>query len=360
MLGRQQGESGREGFGFATLMGDSVISGVIFFDLEQKVATLTPEALQIFGFKAGHSLNVSFESLPAALVEMARELASSGELHGSRDLSLQVPRRGLIKIRASAIPLRSVKPSGIALVVNDLTAADHFDERIRQLDRLANAGTLAASMAHEIKNALVAGKTFMDLLLEQNQQSELVDVVRREMSRIDAIVGRMLKLARPARTTFLPVHLHQVLEHSIKLVEPHLESKSVSLQQSFEAPLDQVSGDEFELQQAFVNLFLNAFEAMGTEGKLLVASEQVPVGTAASSQAPLIHVTIKDSGPGIPPEHVDHLFEPFFTTKPDGTGLGLAVTRRIFEEHRGSITAESKPTEGASFHILLPIAVTPQ
>jgi len=242
-------------------------------------------------------------------------------------------------------------------VLNDLTAANHFEERIRQLDRLANAGTLAASMAHEIKNALVAGKTFMDLLLEQNQQSELVDVVRREMSRIDAIVGRMLKLAGPARTNFVPVHLHEVLEHSIKLVEPHLESKLIRVERSFQASQDNVNGDDYQLQQAFVNLLLNAFEAMGTEGQLLVATENAAPTTSRAAQR--IRVTIKDSGTGISPEHLDHLFEPFFTTKPSGTGLGLAVTRRIFDEHQGKITAESKPGDGTSFHIHLPLIATP-
>jgi signal transduction histidine kinase len=351
-------ESERDAFGFATVLGDKLISGVIFLDADQKVATLTAEAQQILGFKAERSLSTSLEALPAPLAEAARELSRSGEVAGSRELNLDVPRRGLIKVRVSAIALKlSVSSSGIALVLNDLTAANHFDERIRQLDRLANAGTLAASMAHEIKNALVAGKTFMDLLLEQNQQSELADVVRREMSRIDAIVGRMLKLAGPARTNFLPVHLHEVLDHSIKLVEPHLESKLIGLQRSFNASQDQVSGDEYQLQQAFVNLLLNAFEAMAAEGQLLVGTELVG-STTFSAEAHRIRVTIKDSGTGISPEHLDHLFEPFFTTKPSGTGLGLAVTRRIFEEHQGKITAESKPGDGTSFHIVLPLIST--
>jgi two-component system sensor histidine kinase HydH len=249
----------------------------------------------------------------------------------------------------------SANTEGVALVLNDLTAVGHFEQHLQRLDRLANAGTLAASMAHEIKNALVAGKTFVDLLLEQNQESELVEVVRREMGRIDAIVGRMLNLAGPARKTFTPVYLHEILEHSIRLVEPQLETKSIALERSFEAPLDCVNGDEYQLQQAFVNLLLNAFEAMGFEGKLCVSTVQLLTRTDSSTESPHICITIKDSGSGILPEHIDHVFEPFFTTKPSGTGLGLAVTQRIFKEHQGRITAESRPGEGTTFRIILPV-----
>jgi len=351
----QRAESGRNGLGFANALRDFLVSGIVFIDDEQKVAALTSEARQILASDSPPPLS-ALQPLPPALAEMAREAAASGAPTNNRELEFHVHNRGMIRVRACAVPLKwSADSSGVALVLSDLTAANHLDEQVQELDRLANAGTLAASMAHEIKNALVAGKTFMDLLLEQNQQSELVDVVRRELGRIDAIVGRMLKLAGPARKSFAPVQVHEVIEHSIKLMEPHLENKAISIERLFKAPVDRVNGDEYQLQQAFVNLLLNAYEAMGVEGSVKVITEQVSPRTSASLEPPQIRVTIKDSGTGILPEHLDHLFEPFFTTKSSGTGLGLAVTKRIFQEHRGDITVESKPGEGASFHILLPL-----
>ena len=151
--------------------------------------------------------------------------------------------------------------------------APQLEERLARLDRLANMGTLAAVMAHEIKNALVAGKTFMDLLLEKHHDAELADVVRREMDRIDAIVSGMLKFGGPARSGFCEVRLHDILDHSLRLVQPQLDNKGIALTRSFRAVPDVMQGNDYQLQQAFVNLFLNAFEAMEPNGTLSVTTD---------------------------------------------------------------------------------------
>jgi signal transduction histidine kinase len=208
----------------------------------------------------------------------------------------------------------------------------------------------------------VAGKTFIDLLLEKHQDAELVEIVRREMGRIDSIVNRILKFAGPTRVPFSLVHLHEVLDHSLRLVQHPLEGKLISLNRAFKAAPDLVHGDDCGLQQAFVNLFLNALEAMGPDGALTVATEivsaTVPPG-ASQEPASLrqCRVRIQDTGPGIRPEDKRHLFQPFFTTKPTGTGLGLAITRRIIQEHRGSITVESHLGQGTTFNIVLPVSI---
>jgi two-component system NtrC family sensor kinase len=216
-------------------------------------------------------------------------------------------------------------------------------------------------MAHEIKNALVAGKTFIDLLIEQNKDSELVEVVRREIARIEAIVSRMHKFSGPGRAEFGQVHLHEVLDHSLRLMEPQLASKSAVLNRSFRADPDLLLGDDYQLQQAFVNLFLNALEALGPNGTLSVTTETCAPGASSAKRGdtvngPHIRVAITDTGVGILPENMVHLFEPFFTTKPHGTGLGLAITRRIIQEHQGAVSVESHPGQGTTFQILLPAA----
>jgi two-component system nitrogen regulation sensor histidine kinase GlnL len=300
-------------------------------------------------------------ALPAALQTMARQALSSGKPPADRQIQLKKGNRGLATLQASGIPLQLArKDSGVVLVLNDLTPVQQIEHYIQQLDRLASVGTLAAGIAHEIKNALVAGKTFVDLLLEKNQDAELVEVVRREMGRIDALVSRMRRFSGPDRPAYSEVRLHEILEQSICFVQPQLEGKLVSVNRSFLASSDLLHGDDYQLQQAFVNLLLNAVEAMGPNGTLSVATNLLPASTLTdgppeAATGTQIRLTIQDNGIGIPPEHMARLFEPFFTTKPDGTGLGLLITRRIIQEHGGSITVESQPGQGTCFQITLPV-----
>src|SRR6058998_2509687 len=133
---------------------------------------------------------------------------------------------------------------------NDVGKLD--EQKLRRLNRLASVGTLAASMAHEIKNALVAGKTFIDLLLEKHQDAELAEIVRRELGRIDALVSQMLKFAAPAKPAFSPVRLHDVLDHSLRLVQPQMGIKGIALRRLLQAAPDLVEADDYQLEQAFV------------------------------------------------------------------------------------------------------------
>jgi len=216
-------------------------------------------------------------------------------------------------------------------------------------------GTLSASMAHEIKNALVAGKTFLDLLLEKHEDDELTAIVRKEMDRIDSIVTQVLKYSAPARDVFAETSVHEVLDHSLRLVMPKLDSQSVQLDKSFTAQTDVIRGSNYQLQQAFVNLFLNALDAMPASGQLKIGTELIRDSASAGQSNGRIQIIVSDTGSGVPPEILSRLFEPFFTTKRNGTGLGLATTQRIFHEHGGTITAESSVGTGTKFIIHLPV-----
>lgn len=349
----------QKGLTLTKLLGERLTCGVVLIDGRWKVAALDGQARRLMGLAPGQETLPAFEALPAQIQAVVREALCPGKAPAERQVELS-GGGGMSDLHLNVVPLSPGKRNaGVVLVLNDLTPARKLEERLEQLDRLANLGTLAAAMAHEIRNALVAGKTFVDLLLEKHQDAELVEVVQRELGRIDAIVGRILKFSGSARPAFGEVRLHEVLDHSLRLVQPQLEDKLVSLSRSFRATPDLVKGDEYQLQQAFVNLFLNALEAMGPKGTLSVATESVSPrggpdrrgGLAAPAQ---LRVAIRDNGAGIPPEHMGRLFELFFTTKPSGTGLGLPITRRIIQEHRGDISVESQAGKGTAFQILLP------
>jgi signal transduction histidine kinase len=230
------------------------------------------------------------------------------------------------------------------------SAAPISEQSLRRLDRLASLGMLSAGMAHEIKNSLVAINTFVGQLLEKGEDREFSETVRRELQRIDMLVSQMLRFAVPGKNGFVTVHVHELLDHSLRLVEHQLGSKLISLDRRYTAAPDTVSGDEYQLLQAFMNLLLNAIEAVGTNGLLTVSTEigeEQPRGRC-------VRIQIRDDGIGIPPENLSRLFEPFFTTKKTGTGLGLAICRRIVHEHGGDITAQSEVNKGATFSISLP------
>jgi signal transduction histidine kinase len=253
--------------------------------------------------------------------------------------------------------LRDCLTPGFAI---DAATADRLQQRLQRLNRLASLGTLSAGLAHEIRNALVPAKTFIDLLLEKNQDAELGEIVRRELARIDSLVDQMLKFSKPTEPAFRPVRLHQLLDHCLRLVQHELQSKAVSLERKYAAASDQVRGDDYQLEQVFVNLFVNALEAMSPHGTLsitteLSGSEAQPAALREGEDQRQLVVIVQDSGAGISPENLSRLFDTFFTTKEAGTGLGLAISRRIIQQHGGHIGAQSVPGQGAAFTISLPL-----
>ncbi|MDD5139905.1 MAG: ATP-binding protein [Verrucomicrobiales bacterium] len=224
-------------------------------------------------------------------------------------------------------------------------------EKMQRLDRLANLGMLSAGMAHEIKNGMVAIKTFVDLLLEKNQDAELGEVVRHELKRINAIATQMLRIAAPNHAAFQTVRIHEVLDHSLRLLRPQISVKLIALKKHYRAGADTVLGDDAQLQQVFMNLLLNALEAMGPNGTLTVSTEMA----GSEKGGRVLKIQIQDTGVGIKPENVNRLFEPFFTTKKNGTGLGLAISHRIVLEHRGTIQVRSEPGKSSVFSLSLPV-----
>ena len=227
------------------------------------------------------------------------------------------------------------------------SAAGKREHDLQRLDRLANLGLFSASMAHEIKNGLVAIHTFVELLIEKGQDRELAEMVRRELKRIDGLASQMSRLASPKPRTLAPVNAHVLLDHSLRLLEYQIKNRMVVLRRDYRAAPEMVSGDEWHLQQAFMNLLLNAVEAMGNGGELTVVTESANGG---------VKISIRDTGTGIASEHLPHVFDTFFTTKKHGTGLGLAIAKRIVAEHCGVIEVQSQPGHGATFIITLPAA----
>jgi signal transduction histidine kinase len=332
----------------ANLLQECLACGIIVVGARERIAVCTAGAAAHLRKKAARLKNASINSLPAPLPELIRAAAKSGKTITNREIEIQTPRGGATVLCASILPVKSRE---VVVVLNNFASAPVFEENMRRLDRLASLGTLSASMAHEIKNAMVAIKTFVDLLALKNQESELTEVVGRELQRINAIVTQMLRFAAPKAATFSTVHTHDLLDRSLRLLQHQIAAKTILLRRNYQAAPDTVRGDDAQLQQVFMNLLLNAIEAMGTNGVLTVTTE-----IATGGKQRLLKIHIQDTGAGVARENLGRLFEPFFTTKKNGTGLGLAISKRIALEHQGEIQLQSAVNKGSTFTLSLPAA----
>ena len=314
------------------------------------IIACTVEAAAHLHKKASRLRNAPVTSLPAPLPELISAAVKSGKPVMNREIVIETPRAGATTLRVSILPVKKRSQSQVVVVLNNLTSAPVFDRNMRRLDQLASLGTLSASMAHEIKNGMVAIKTFVELLAQKNPDDELTGVVGRELQRINAIVTQMLRCAAPKTPAFAAMRVHDLLDHSLRLLQHQFSAKMILLRKNYNAQPDTVRGDDAQLQQVFMNMLLNALEAMGTNGVLTVNTEIAPDEHGAR----IFKIQIQDTGVGIPPENLKRLFEPFFTTKKHGTGLGLAIAKRIALEHQGAIEVLSETGKGSTFTILLP------
>lgn len=343
---------------FPILMRDDMVCATLIFDAQHRLLRQSAEASRLLGANVPFNPGTRVDAFPRPVRDLLRQVGSGNSASDTETFQRNDgPPRPL---RFTAMPLPG--PNGdpfVAVIIQDLSLTRRLEADVCQLNRLASVGTLAAEMAHEVRNALVAVKTFVDLLLEQQPGMELADTVRREMKRIDSIVGQVLKYSRPSSSDFQETSLHGLVERSLRLVKARCENRNITIVTRLAASPDLMKGDEHHLEQAILNLLLNATEAMTEDGTLtvetdLVADSTLPPHPPAGKRQ--LRMVIRDTGVGISAEQMARLFEPFFTTKPNGTGLGLAITRRIVHEHRGVISAESEPGRGTAFQILLPPA----
>jgi signal transduction histidine kinase len=347
---------------------DNLASGVIAADNTARITVFNREAQRITRQDAGSILRQSVDALPPELASLLTTTLRQGFGLHDQELTLHWPsgEETPVRVSSSIFYGHAANFLGAFLVLNDLTAVKRLEMQVRRSDRLASLGTLAAGMAHEIKNPLVSIKTFTQLLPERYDDTEFRDsflpVVSDEVRRIDSLVNQLLHFSRPAKPNLVPTHLHDVLTNALKLMSQQMRHKDIRLVRATEAPNDRILADGDQLSQAFINLVLNAIEAMPNGGTLTVATCLPPSDGASparngDSDAPsFIRVSITDTGEGIKAEDMAHIFDPFFTTKSHGTGLGLSVAHGIVAEHGGRMDVTCDPAKGTTFFTFLPLA----
>ena len=221
------------------------------------------------------------------------------------------------------------------------------NESLRRAERLKTLGEMAAGMAHEVKNPLAAIRSSAQILSERvsGKEAQFAHIVVSEVDRLNRVVNEFLDYARPAPLKREPVLLSGLLDSCLELLAPVVKQAGVAVERTYPADEGTVDADPNQLRQVFLNLILNAVQAVGNKGCVAASIRQSGRET---------RVTMKDNGPGIEPGKLRSVFEPFFTTKPGGTGLGLPIAQRIVAEHGGRLIIESTPGAGTTATVILP------
>ena len=347
---------------------DNLVTGVVAADKEGRVTVCNREAQHILRLTGTPSIigRQAAEILPGPMWTELRDSLVSGWDVRDRDLVLR-PKfadEQSLRFATAVFGGDGSGASGVLLVVQDTSAMRKLEEQIRRSDRLASIGTLAAGMAHEIKNPLVCLKTFVQLLPAQYDDPDFrntfIPLLGAEVERIDATVSQLLNFSRPVKPMLVPLSLHAVLDAAGQLAAQQIKTKGLAFKRNYNAGADRLLGDQRLLGQVFLNLFLNGIDAMERGGTLTVSTQTIsrpdqPWRHALQEGDAWIEVRVSDTGSGISLEDRQRIFDPFFTTKANGTGLGLSVAHGIILEHQGLIDVLSAPGKGTCFCVLLPM-----
>ena len=255
---------------------------------------------------------------------------------------------------------RTFSVVGRIILVDDITERVQLEGQLSQAEKLSSIGLLAAGVAHEVNTPLAVISSYTQMLAKQvrddERLSKLLDKITQQTFRASEIVNGLLNFSRTSGTEFQQIDINHTIRETLTLLDHQFKTSMVTVDLDLEQPLPPIMGNPGKLQQVFLNLFLNAKDAMHGGGRLVV-------GTSANGH---VSVSITDSGDGISPEHMQRIYDPFFTTKSApkegqrrGTGLGLAVTYGIIQEHAGKIQVESQVGSGTTFHLEFPLVRKP-
>ncbi|MGD0136455.1 MAG: ATP-binding protein, partial [Bryobacteraceae bacterium] len=315
---------------------------------------------QVRGHTGVHNVYKFVLPAPAAVLASAGNgnghAKGNGNGNGNGNGKPNGPAVHILNLAIAPLVSKDLQQIGRLIIFDDVTDRDELERRLVQADKLSSIGLLAAGVAHEVNTPLAVISTYAQMLAKQisedEQKSKLLDKIAKQTFRASEIVNSLLSFSRTATTEFVEVDVSKVIQETLNLVEHQLKKSGVEVKLDAPAMLPPVKGNAGKLQQVFLNLFLNARDAMEAGGTLAVH---------AWSEAGFVRIDVADNGQGIALEHLERIYDPFFTTKGarKGTGLGLSVSYGIVREHGGSIEVESRLGAGTRFRVEFPLARKP-
>lgn len=342
---------------------ESINVGILAVDLDDRIEGWNTQLEAMYAMARQEAIGQQIQDVfPAEFVtefDRVRNQAGVHNLYKFR-LTTRAGENRTANIAIAPLLSRDFKAVGRIILVDDITDRVELEVQLTQAEKLSSIGLLAAGVAHEVNTPLTVISSYTQMLAKQVRDdarlSMLLEKITQQTFRASEIVNGLLNFSRTSSTAFREINLNQVIRDTLVLLEHQFKTSQVQATVELEEPAPIILGNPGKLQQVFLNLFLNAKDAMAGGGKLTVAT--VSNGHAC--------VTITDTGSGIAPEHLQKIYDPFFTTKTApkqgerrGTGLGLAVTYGIIQEHAGKIYVESQVGLGTTFHLEFPMVRKP-
>jgi len=340
----------------ARAFSDSLVNhmpiGLVAMDPGKRIIAFNETAEALFGLPAGDVLGrTSEETLPEIITETTEGLGATQQIL-EKETDCPVSRERTISLSIIATRLQDDEGNffGYVILFRDLTEVQHLKRELERNRRLAAIGSLASGVAHEIRNPLSSIKGFATYLRERYRDNpedlQVTDIMIQEVERLNRVIGQLLEFSRPLILNRKEAAIEPILRHAMKMIEIQALEKGVSLEVDFGRMVPDLLLDSDRMTQVFLNLTLNALNAMEKGGTLSLRVTQSGDRT--------VRVDISDTGTGIGKEELGRIFDPYFTTRPSGTGLGLPIAQRIVEAHGGEILVSSEPGRGTVFSVLLP------
>jgi two-component system, NtrC family, sensor histidine kinase PilS len=342
----------------------SITSGLITLDDRGSIILFNPGAEEIFGIRSGEAIGKNFaDVMPFLIGHLGEGLESAFGGKGRTGSFLDLPflrqdgTRLFLRCSLSPLSLPDGGEGGQILFFQDVTELKRIEEEMKRVEGLALTGQLAAAIAHEIRNPMASISGSIQMLKESldmdDVRNRLMDIVLREINRLNSLISDFLVFARPKEATIQEFDLGRLIMDSLELFKNNSKwTGKILLKTDFKNTL-RIQSDPEQVKQILWNLFLNAADAMTQGGMLYVSAEMISSRDHHGAVREMAKISIRDTGAGFSAKALQHLFTPFFTTKEGGSGLGLATVRRIVEGLKGSVTGGNHPEGGAQVSVCL-------
>jgi two-component system, NtrC family, nitrogen regulation sensor histidine kinase GlnL len=342
--------------------------GVVTLDQDGKIVFFNEATEVLSEVSSGQALQQPLQQIfkrEPWLIDLVKKTSPPRQerARAEGDLTTRWGRKTPVSATASPLQDRHGHFLGTIVLIRDIKHRRELEEDLKRADRLVMMGTLAAGLAHEIRNPLGGIKGAAQLLRRSVDVHpalrEYTDIMIREVERVNQLIEQLLDLSRPPQLTLAPVNIHEILEDVLLLEGQAVAGREISVRKNFDPSLPPIRGDRAQLTQVFLNLVKNGFQAMERRGTLTITTRletDYHIRGQGAERNRLIWIDIVDQGKGINEEDLPHIFSPYFTTKHSGTGLGLAICYRIIKEHGGLIRVESVEGQGTTIKVSLLVA----